>query len=408
MSAMKLSCFVLAATHGMVGAAIVSQLRGSNMHASWKVAGAVLPTAVAKKLPKEESELRSQALRFVECNADPNHGNCEPFAGTFQKSCGTVVNDVVAASNGDRETVRAYMGVVCNRLRAFSWKKGCCQNFAQAVLDTVTANDHTNRVHLYEKGLCAHFWKNMSSDITAEEHQLQEKQIEVEKAKRAREAAKAAAADAALKKLVAEAKLKEAARERAQEAAEVAAADAKRARDAAEAAAADAALKKSVAKAKLMVAARQHAREAAKAAAADAKRARDASEAAAADAALKKSAAEAKLKKAARERAREAAEAAAADAERARDASEAAAADSARYSWGHIKRQIREMRHKAVIVLAQPTKAGSGTRTPTHAKTASPVAKKASNNSKNAAANAMQTSPKKTVATNKQPSKQVA
>jgi len=222
---MKLSSFVLAATHGIVGSAIVFQLRGSNIHDSWKVAGAAQPTAVAKTLSKVESEWRSQALQFVECNAEPNHGNCETAAGTFQKSCGTVVNSVVAASNGDRETVREYMAAVCDELRAYAWKKGCCKNFAQTVLDTMSANNHENRLHLFVPGLCANFWKNMSSDIAAQEHQLQEKQTEAEKAKHAWEAAEKAEADAALKKsgaahkaaeaqaAEAEAKLKEAEKE---------------------------------------------------------------------------------------------------------------------------------------------------------------------------------------------------
>jgi len=358
---MKLSCFVLAATHGMAGSAIVFQLRGSNVHNSWKDAGAMQPTVVAKTLSKVESEWRSQALQFVECNAEPNHRNCEATAGTFQKSCGTVVNAVVAASSGDRETVREYMAVVCDEPQLKGWKHGRCQIFAQAILDTMTANSYENREHLYVTGLCSHFWQNISnteSALVAQEHQLQDKQIET--AKRAHEAA---AADAARKRV------REAAEAR-RKAAEARIQEAKK-RGAAEAARREAEKKKKAAKPPMAL------------------------KAAAELKALKKAAAQKKL----RERA-----------EAARKAAEAQAAE-AEVKLKEAEKQTQEMRQKvfevraakAVIRGAQPAKASSEIRTPPHAKTASPVIQNALNKPKIAAANATQTLPKKTFVTNKQP-----
>jgi len=363
---MKLCCFVLAATHGMVGSAIVFQLRGSNVHDSWKVAGAMQPTVVAKTLSKVESEWRSQALQFVECNAEPNHGHCEAATGTFQKSCGTVVNAVVAASSGDRETVRDYMAVVCDEPQLKGWKKGRCRNFAQAILGAMTTNDYENRVHLYVTGLCTHFWTNMTnmeSAIVAQEHQLQEKQIE-----RARLAAKTAAADATWK----------------------------RAREAAEAV-------HKVAEARIQEAKKRRAAEVARHEAEEKKKAAERSSALKAAAELKaakKAVAEKKVQERS-EAARKAAEAQAAEAE--------AKLKEAEKQTQEIKQKMFEVEAaKAVARGAHPAKASYGTRLPAHSKTASPTVKEASNISKIALANASQTLPQKMAATNKQPSKQMA
>jgi len=366
MSAMKLCCIVLAVTHGMVGSAIVFQLRGSNVHDSWKVAGAMQPTIVAKTLSKVESEWRSQALQFVECNAQRNHGNCEAATGTFQKSCGTVVNAVVAASSGDRETVREYMAVVCDEPQLKGWKKGRCQNFAHAILNAMTTNNYENRMHLHVTGLCAHFWRNITSTesaIVSREHQLQESQIE-----RARLAAKAAAADATWKRA------REAA-EAVHKAAEARIQEAKK-HQAAEAARREAEEKKKAAK-----------RSAALKAAAELK-------------AAKKAAAEKKVREQS-EAARKAAEAQAAEAE--------AKLKEADKQTQEIRQKMFEVEAtKAVIRGAQPAKAISGTRLPTHSKTAPEMVKKAPNNLKIASANARHTLPQKTLATIKQPSKQMA
>jgi len=371
MSAMKLLCFVLVATHGMVGSAIIVQLRGSNAHDSWKADGAMQPTVVAKTLSKVESEWRSQALQFVECNAEPNHGDCRAAAGTFQKSCGTVVTAVVAASSGDRETVRDYMAVVCDEPQLRGWKQGRCRSFAQAILERMTANNYENRQHLYVTGLCAHFWNNMSSTegaIVAEEHRLQAKQIEAEnvrRANRAREAAEVTAANAARKtsKEAAEARHK-AVEARIQEA---------KKRWQAQAARQEAEEKKKAAERTAALKAAAELKAAKKAAVE--KKARERSDAARKAAEAQDAAAEAKLKEA--------------------------------------EKQTQEVRQhmleaeaaKAVIRGAQPAKASSETRAPTHPKTASPVLNKTSSNSKIAAANATQTVAKKTFATGKQLSK---
>jgi len=355
----------------MVSSTTVVQLRGSNAHNLWKGTGAMQPTVVARTLSKVEGEWRSQALQFVECNSESNHGDCGAVAGTFQKSCATVVNAVVSASSGDRATVHEYMGVVCDEPQLSGWKQSRCQNFAQAMLDTMTANDYENREHLNIKGFCTGYWKNMSTAEgarVAQEHELQAKRLEAEKALKAK---------------------------RAQAAAEVAAADAARKRVKEEADA-----RRKAAEARLQEKKKRLQAEVARRAAEQKQKAAERIAALKASTELK-----AAKKAAAEKKARERSEAA-------RKAAEAQAAE-ADAKLKEAEKQTQETRQKvleaeaakAAIRGARPAKASSGAHALKHAKTASPVPHKASGNLKIATTNAKQTSPKKTVAIGKQASK---
>jgi len=191
----------------------IQHIRGSHKNDFLKFGGAMQPTVAARTLSKVESEWRSEALLFAECQAD-HHADCGRLQSSFQKSCGTVVNAVVAASSGDRDTVNEYMGVVCNEIDLKDWKHERCHSFAQAILNTMTADQYENREHLNMQGLCHGFWARMSSEEgarAAQERVLQAKRMETEHAlnvKQAKEAAQALADAAAAKKakMTAEAK----------------------------------------------------------------------------------------------------------------------------------------------------------------------------------------------------------
>jgi len=185
--------------------ASIQQFRGSHKKDFSKLGGAMQPTVAARTLSKIESEWRSQALLFAECQAD-GHNDCGRVQSSFQKSCGTVVTAVVAASSGDRDTVHEYMDVVCNEPELKDWKHERCQNFAKAISNSMTADNYENREHLNMQDLCLGFWARMSSEEgarAAQERALQAKRMEAEHAlvvKEAKEAAEALAAATAAKK----------------------------------------------------------------------------------------------------------------------------------------------------------------------------------------------------------------
>jgi len=209
--------FVLVLVAARSSAANTEQLRGFRAHDFAKFAGAMQPTVAASTLSRVETEWRSQALQFVECKADATRSDCGLMQSAFQKSCSTIVNAVVAASSGDRETVAEYMAVVCNEPQLNDWKHERCQNFAKAISNTLTADSYQNRVKLNAGGLCVGFWASMSNaegSRVAQEHALQAKHIEEERAKaakRAKDAAEALAEATAARnrKMAAEAKHRE-------------------------------------------------------------------------------------------------------------------------------------------------------------------------------------------------------
>jgi len=192
--------FVLVLVAARSSAANTEQLRGFRAHDFAKFAGAMQPTVAASTLSRVETEWRSQALQFVECKADATRSDCGLMQSAFQKSCSTIVNAVVAASSGDRETVAEYMAVVCNEPQLNDWKHERCQSFAKAISNTLTADSYQNRVKLNAGGLCVGFWASMSNaegSRVAQEHALQAKHIEEERAKAAKRAKEAAEALAA-------------------------------------------------------------------------------------------------------------------------------------------------------------------------------------------------------------------
>jgi len=358
----------------MVDSAKIVLLRGSNAHDSWKDAGAMQPTMVATTLSKVESEWRSQALQFAECSAEANAGDCGAVAGSFKKSCGTVVSAIITASSGDRETVREYMAVVCDEPQLRGWKRGRCQNFAQAMLDTLTADSYQNREHPNLARPCAYLWTNMSTiegARIAQEHQLQEKLIEAEKAKRAKlaQAASAAAAAAAARK---------------------------RARETAEARRKSAEARLQEAKKRLQVQA--------------ARRAAEEKKKAAEHTAVLKAAAELKAAKkaAAEKKARERLEAARQEATVQAAQADAKLKEAAKQTQETRQRVLEAEAAKAVIRGSQPARASLEAHAPAHAKATSPALARASNNSPIASTSPTRILSEQTVSTGNQPKKQKA
>jgi len=193
------------------------QLRALRTNDVENSVGTMQPAVVAHTLSRVEMEWRSQALQFVECKADTARSDCGLMQRAFQKSCGTVVNAVVAASSGDRNTVKEYMGVVCSEPELRDWKQERCHSFAQAISGSMTADTLENRVNFNTGGLCLDFWTKMSTAEgarVAREHALQAKRIEEERvlaAKRAKDAAEKLAEETAARnrKLAAEARQRE-------------------------------------------------------------------------------------------------------------------------------------------------------------------------------------------------------
>lgn len=208
----------------------IQQLRGSHTQDFSKLGGAMQPAVAAHTLSKVESEWRSQALLFAECKAN-GLSDCGRAQNIFQKSCSTVVSAVVAASSGDVDTVKEYMGVVCAEPELKGWKQDRCQNFAKAISQTMTADNYANREYLNTQGLCTSFWSGMSSEEgarAAQERAQEAKRIEAEHALVAKRAKEAAEALAAAKKAKMEAEAKRQAEEQhRRQAAEKAAQEAK-------------------------------------------------------------------------------------------------------------------------------------------------------------------------------------
>jgi len=359
----------------MVDSAKIVLLRGSNAHDSWKDAGAMQPTMVATTLSKVESEWRSQALQFAECSAEANAGDCGAVAGSFKKSCGTVVSAIITASSGDRETVREYMAVVCDEPQLRGWKRGRCQNFAQAMLDTLTADSYQNREHPNLARPCAYLWTNMSTiegARVAQEHQLHEKLIEAEKAAK-------------------QAKLAEAASEAA-----AAAAARKRVRETAQA-------RRKSAEARLQEAKKRWQVEAARRAAEENKKAAE-------HTAVLKAAAELKAAKkaAAEKKAQERLEAARKEATVQAAQADAKLKEAAKQTQETRQRVLEAEAAKAVIRGSQPAQASLEAHAPAHAKATTPVLARASKNSTIASTSPTRILSEKTVSTGNQPKKQKA
>jgi len=180
------------------------------------------PSVAAHSLSRVEGQWQSELLQFTECNADSHHGDCKKTQKAFEKSCGTIVTAVVAASSGDRETVKEYMGVVCAEQELKGWKQNTCKQFAKSITDTMTADSWVNREQLDVSGLCVRLWTSMAASETSrliKEHE-QERVKEAKHAKLvgasavAEEASRKAAAEEAVRKAAAE----EAARKKAAEA----------------------------------------------------------------------------------------------------------------------------------------------------------------------------------------------
>jgi len=172
------------------------------------------PSVAAHSLSHVEGQWQSEVLQFTECNADSHHGDCKKTQKAFEKSCGTIVTAVVAASSGDRETVKEYMGVVCAEQELKGWKQNSCKQFAKSITDTMTTDSWVNREQLDVSGLCVRLWTSMAASETSrliKEHEEER----VEESKHAKLVTTAAVAEEASRKVAAEEAARKAAKKEA-------------------------------------------------------------------------------------------------------------------------------------------------------------------------------------------------
>jgi len=187
------------------------------------------PEVVAHTLLKVEDEWRAQAASFAECNATLSTGDlseCNSATNAFQKSCFTVVEAVVKASNGDRSHVQEYMGIVCGETELSGWHQERCSELSQSVFAAMSDDNYENRESFNVANLCTGFWSRFTIEEKArvdqerEEREVAERKAEEERVDAEKKAAALAAEEQKrLEKEEAEAKAQEAKR-KAEEAAE--------------------------------------------------------------------------------------------------------------------------------------------------------------------------------------------
>jgi len=195
----------------VAGAAAGLEARGSKNNGFLAAVNRMQPTVAAHSLARVEGQWRSEVLQFSECNAESSHGDCAQSQKAFEKSCSTIVTAVVAASSGDCDTVKEYMGVVCDEPELKGWKQERCTHFTHSITETMTADSWDNREQLDVSGLCVRFWANVSASEASRvmmEHEEQAKKLQAERAEaaeQAKESAVKAAAEEAARKAAAEA-----------------------------------------------------------------------------------------------------------------------------------------------------------------------------------------------------------
>lgn len=181
--------------------AMAADVRGASWRSSLRgvlsVAGTMQPEAVARTLAKVEEQWQAQALQFNECNstaAGPEDAEkCAEPANAFQKSCSTVAEAVVKASNGDRAVVGEYMADVCGQPELQGRQRVRCQLLGTFLAQGMDDDSYTNRENLNAAKLCQGFWLRVAFEETKQgQQELAAKAQADEATKAAKEAAEAA------------------------------------------------------------------------------------------------------------------------------------------------------------------------------------------------------------------------
>jgi len=121
------------------------------------------PQVVAENLAVVEDEWRAEAASFVACGAGSNSSDCGAARSAFQRSCSTVLDAVVKASNGDRHRVQEYMGIVCDQAALHGWHKDGCDELALSLVGAMIYDANGNREYLDTSKACGGFWANFSA-----------------------------------------------------------------------------------------------------------------------------------------------------------------------------------------------------------------------------------------------------
>jgi pyruvate/2-oxoglutarate dehydrogenase complex dihydrolipoamide acyltransferase (E2) component len=184
------------------------------------------PEVVARTLATVEDEWKSQAAKFVECNATQVE-DCSASPNAFSRSCSVVVSAVVQASSGNLANVKEYMGTVCGEPELTGWHQERCTELASAVTDNMIYDDYGNRENFNSNGLCTNFWSKFVVEEKArmDQERAEREAAEKKAAEEAAEAAKKAAEEAAQLKMKQDREEAEKKAEEAKRKAEEAAAD---------------------------------------------------------------------------------------------------------------------------------------------------------------------------------------
>merc|ERR1712039_1120587 len=131
-----------------------------------------------------EDEWRDQATAFVECNASSSGGDCSHTSLAFEHSCGTVVQAMLAASSGDRNTLQDYLKDVCGQEELQGWKQHECEVLTLSVLTGMGSDAYENRESFDVPSSCQRFWHHFLEDEKARgtvEYEAQQKILAAQK-----------------------------------------------------------------------------------------------------------------------------------------------------------------------------------------------------------------------------------
>jgi hypothetical protein len=124
------------------------------------------PDLVARTLAKVGDEWTEEVMQFFDCNdtatKESDAKMCENKE--FKKSCPTVVNAIVQASNGDRAVVSEYMGDVCSEPALEGSHNGQCQVLASTLSEKMTSDSYDNRERLDPEHFCQEFWTRLAAE----------------------------------------------------------------------------------------------------------------------------------------------------------------------------------------------------------------------------------------------------
>jgi len=135
------------------------------------------PEIVAHTLISVEEKWKVQATSFARCNMSNTSmtTECAAVAKAFKKSCGTIAQAVLRASNGDQMNVREYFDDICGQRELASWAQERCRAFANFMSSAMIHDDFYNRERFDARHVCNSFWKDFQAHL---QHRAETSSIE--------------------------------------------------------------------------------------------------------------------------------------------------------------------------------------------------------------------------------------